>query len=73
MAKETIMTKDETFDLPSGAPVFLIDGCIGMFLVYPIGKGDREGICGIQVPGEDYHRWIHHDNLSRNGNTLIEI
>jgi len=67
------MTKDETFELPKDAPVLLKDGCIGLFLIYPIGMDEQEGLCGIQVFGEEEHRWIHHDQLQRKGNGLFEI
>ena len=66
------MTKYETFDLPKDAPVMLKDGSVGLFLIYPIGKGDLEGMCGIQVPGEEAHRWIHHDRLQRVGDAVAE-
>lgn len=67
------MTKEECFELEGTPLVLLKDKNVGMFLVYPIGTGDREGICGIQVHGEEEHRWIHCSNIIKVGGGLIEV
>ena len=54
------MNKEEILDLPgTNNPVLCSDGMMGMLVVYPA-HGD---MCGIQVPGEPEHRWIHHLDL----------
>lgn len=51
------------------APVRLADGRFGLFLI----SANAEGECGIQVPGEEEHRWIPPDRLRVEGGGIIEI
>lgn len=68
------MTRDDVYAQPSNSIVKLLDGFLGLLLLYPDKEGEMEGKCGIQVPGEDYHRWIHHDNLQAKAEgALVEI
>lgn len=49
------MTNEEVAALPgANNPVLCTDGKLGMLLIRP----DAEGACGVQVRGEDEHRWI---------------
>ena len=43
----------------SDNPVLCVDGKIGMLTVYP----DSSGLCGIQVNGQEEHRWINVKDL----------
>lgn len=55
----------DIFNLPGkDYPVLLADGKIGMLVVFPSVGGD--GLLGIQVPGEEEHRWVHHDAITAN-------
>lgn len=67
------MTRDEIFDAEDNTPVQLKDGLIGLLLIYPKESGEHAGMCGVQVHGEEYHRWIHHEKLKRCGRSLMEI
>jgi len=58
------MTRDELWNLPAGdPPVMLPDGKVGLLTVFPSKYSDDE-LCGVQVPGEQEHRWYHRDNIS---------
>lgn len=55
------MTDDDVMNLPGhDNPVLCTDGILGMLVVYPI-NGQP---CGVQVPGEEEHRWIESGSLS---------
>lgn len=54
------MTIDDLLNLPGREPpVKLKDGYYGLLCVIP---GD-DGMCGIQVHGEDSYRWVHLQEL----------
>jgi hypothetical protein len=42
------------------SPVLCQDGKFGMLVIFP---HDNESDCGVQVPGEENHRWISTSNL----------
>lgn len=67
------MQIDETYNLESNTPVLLLDRRMGLFLVWPPKDGPTKGQCGIQVPGEEYHRWIMVENLVMVNGVLIEV
>lgn len=48
------MKIDEVMGLAGNNPVLCADGMLGMLLVFP----NESGSCGVQVPGEESHRWI---------------
>lgn len=55
------MKSEEIVDLPgSDNPVLLADGKMGMLVIYPA-NGE---LCGVQVHGEENHRWIAAADLS---------
>ena len=55
------MQIDEVMDLPGDKnPVLCDDGTLGMLLIYP----GKDGLCGVQVSGEEDHRWIAADDLT---------
>ena len=50
------LDRQQVMDLPGKQnPVLCADGMLGMLLLYPNKPGDA---CGIQVHGEEQHRWI---------------
>lgn len=58
------MTRDELLSLPGGEPPCLCaDGKLGMLTCFP-GSDDR---CGVQVHGENEHRWMTTADLSDEG------
>lgn len=60
------MKTDEVMNLIGrDNPVLCADGKLGMLVVYP----RDDGRCGVQVHGEDEHRWIAVEDLtaSKNG------
>ena len=61
------MIKQQFYQLPDMAPVILKDGKIGLLLLLP---GDDDKV-GIQVPGEDEHRWIHITQIERRGQSAL--
>lgn len=48
-------------------PVLCKDSMLGMLLLYR----EDDGMCGIQVHGEDEHRWIHISELAVNAGGAI--
>ncbi|MFH2081444.1 MAG: hypothetical protein ABIK08_08150, partial [Pseudomonadota bacterium] len=55
------MKKEEVMNLPgSDNPVLCADGKLGMLLIYP----GEDGLCGVQVHGEEEHRWISVEDLT---------
>lgn len=49
------MTNEDVMNLPGdNNPVLCADGKLGMLLIYP----GADGMCGVQVHGEEEHRWI---------------
>ena len=49
------MQNEEVMNLPGkDNPVLCADGKLGMLLIYP----RTDGLCGVQVRGEEEHRWI---------------
>lgn len=55
------MHAEEVIDLPGdNNPVLCSDGKIGMLLIYP----SADGLCGVQVSGEEEHRWIAASDLT---------
>ncbi len=49
------MRNEEVINLPGrNNPVLCKDGKLGMLLIYP----GKDGLCGVQVGGEEDHRWI---------------
>jgi hypothetical protein len=56
------MTRDDLYDLPGTTPpVLLDDGKLGMLVLYPL---PPKFLCGVQVPGEEEHRWIDPADLT---------
>ena len=59
------MTREELWNLPGGEPpVMLPDGSVGLLTVVP-SQYSKDELCGIQVPGEESHRWYHRDSISK--------
>lgn len=54
------MKIDEVMGLTGNNPVLCTDGMFGMLLVFP----NESGSCGVQVPGEESHRWIDAADLT---------
>ena len=55
------MFAKDVINLPGGNnPVLCTDGKLGMLLICP----GVDGICGVQVHGEDEHRWIAASDLT---------
>lgn len=55
------MKTEDVIELPGGNnPVLCADGKLGMLLIYP----GADGLCGVQVHGEEEHRWISAESLS---------
>lgn len=55
------MKTEDIFKLPGdNNPVLCTDGMLGMLLIYP----KEDGLCGVQVQGEEEHRWIPAADLS---------
>lgn len=55
------MQNEEVMNLPGkDNPVLCADGKLGMLLIYP----GKDGLCGVQVHGEEEHRWIAADDLT---------
>lgn len=49
------MQNEDVMNLPGyNNPVLCADGKFGMLLIFP----RADGLCGVQVPGEEEHRWI---------------
>lgn len=49
------MQNEEVMNLSgNNNPVLCADGKFGMLLIYP----RTDGLCGVQVHGEEEHRWI---------------
>ena len=65
------MTNEELLAIDSATPppVFLKDGRMGLLVIYPHGQQKE---AGVQVPGEDYHRWINPAELQRHGDALVQ-
>lgn len=64
------MDKDRFNELPGMPPVILRDGKMGLLLLLP---GEDEKV-GIQVPGEDEHRWLPISEIEERGKgALAEI
>lgn len=65
------MKREEVLNLHGGElPVLLKDGCMGLLTVYP-GTGDR---CGVQVHGEEEHRWMPSAELEHlGGGALVQV
>lgn len=56
------MLNEEVLSLPGdNNPVLCADGKLGMLLVYPT---KTDGLCGVQVHGEELHRLIPSSHLS---------
>lgn len=56
------MTKDELLAMEEGPLVVLCkDGLLGLLLLYPT---ERSPLCGIQVSGEDLHRYVPLEELT---------
>lgn len=53
----------------SPVPVMLRDGKTGLLLITPT-KG--QPLCGVQVPGEEYHRWLDPSDLVQHGRALSQ-
>ncbi len=67
------MKKEDIWDYPlSEPPVALLDGAIGLLTVCPT-KDEKSVLCGIQVPGEEEHRWYHHEHIHRIGDSLCLV
>lgn len=55
------MKNEDVAKLPgNNNPVLCADGKLGMLLLYP----GADGLCGVQVHGEEEHRWILAERLS---------
>ena len=64
------MTREEIDSFDGTNPVKLLDGQYGLLLVCP----GSDGLCGVQVSGEDYHRWIPAEKLKDlGGGALMEV
>ena len=61
------MKKERFYELPKDPPVILKDGKIGLLLLLP---GDDDKV-GIQVPGEEEHRWIHISEIEERGKSAL--
>lgn len=59
---------EEAKKLPANTPVRLKENRYGVLCIYP----EDDGICGIQIPGEQEHRWVNCKNLLRIGDILLE-
>lgn len=56
------MNKDQVLNLPGkDNPVLCADGKLGMLVIYP---GDYSELCGVQVHGEEEHRWVAPGDLT---------
>lgn len=57
------MNREHVINLPGrDNPVLCADGKLGMLVLYPSQPGETR--CGVQVPGEDEHRWIQAADLT---------
>jgi hypothetical protein len=64
------MTEEEVMNIDGmDNPVLLADGMFGMLVIRPVHKGD---LCGIQVFGEEDHRWINPAELVENENGSLQ-
>lgn len=65
------MKREDVMNLPGDKnPVLCADGKFGMLLIYPT----VSDFCGVQVHGEDEHRWISaHDLTATTGGALWEM
>ena len=64
------MQKERFYELQKDPPVILKDGKLGLLLILP---GDDNKV-GIQVHGEDYHRWVDISEIEERGKgALAEI
>lgn len=55
------MQNEDVMNLPGdNNPVLCADGKLGMLLIYP----GADGKCGVQVHGEEEHRWIDAADLT---------
>lgn len=63
------MTNDEALDLPDNTLALLADGRVGMLIGYPY---EHRVETLIQVPGEPEARKVHPDQLTLDGEALLE-
>lgn len=57
------MNREQMLDmLGNDNPVLCGDGKLGMLVAYIAQPGNT--LCGVQVPGEDAHRWIDVSDLT---------
>lgn len=57
------MNREQVLNLPGNDnPVLCVDGKLGMLVVYPGKPGETR--CGVQVHGENEHRWIEAADLT---------
>lgn len=57
------MEREQVMNLPGNDnPVLCADGKLGMLVLYPSQPGETR--CGVQVHGEDEHRWIEAADLT---------
>ena len=57
------MNREQVLNLPGNDnPVLCLDGKLGILVVYPSQTGETR--CGVQVHGEDDHRWIEAADLT---------
>jgi hypothetical protein len=65
------MKTEDVMKLPGdNNPVLCTDGKFGMLLIYP----GENGLCGVQVHGEELHRWIASADLTASeGGALRQI
>lgn len=57
------MQKERFYEIGNDVPFITRDGRMGLLVLLP---GD-DGKVGIQVPGEDEHRWIPIENIEERG------
>jgi hypothetical protein len=65
------MTRDDFLNLPCGGepPVRCADGHFGLLILFP---GD-DGLCGVQVPGEEHTRMVDCSKFAASeGGALVE-
>lgn len=56
------MQQSEVTQVRDDMPVLLIDGRIGLLVAYP---SRSSSLCGIQVYGEETHRWLECSELEK--------
>lgn len=61
------MKKERFYELDKNPPVILKGGKLGLLLLLP---GD-DGKVGVQVPGEDQHRWIDILEIEERGRSAL--